>query len=157
MSDQGFQVLAHALADAQPRSVLAVGPLAGEVATRLFDRETTKQIALDTGEASDALARQGVVDIAILTDTLERLDRREASGLLARLRDVYARRVVLLVAHDRCQWSGTDLTALGFSRLHDAPGAGTLYGFDIATYKTTPDWLNPDYWANPELWERHRW
>ncbi|WP_290652932.1 DUF6231 family protein [Aquisalimonas sp.] len=34
---------------------------------------------------------------------------------------------------------------------------GTLYGFDVGTYKTTPDWLNPRYWANPELWGKYRW
>ncbi|MDD3447840.1 MAG: DUF6231 family protein [Gammaproteobacteria bacterium] len=32
-----------------------------------------------------------------------------------------------------------------------------LYGFDIATYKVTPDWLNSRYWANPELWDRYWW
>ncbi|WP_421621242.1 hypothetical protein [Alkalilimnicola ehrlichii] len=88
MSDQAIQVLAHALADAQPRSVLAVGPLAGEVATRLFDRETTEQIVLDPGEATDALARQGVVDIAILTNTLLPVVRHgpHRPGLLAATR-----------------------------------------------------------------------
>ncbi|MGD8939893.1 MAG: DUF6231 family protein [Gammaproteobacteria bacterium] len=32
-----------------------------------------------------------------------------------------------------------------------------VYAFDIASYKTTPDWLNNKYWANPELWDKHWW
>ncbi len=44
--------------------------------------------------------------------------------------------------------------ALGFERLYEsADGAVHLYGHDIATYKTVPDWLNAKYWAHPESWE----
>ena len=35
--------------------------------------------------------------------------------------------------------------------------ANRLFGYDVGTYKTTPDWLNADHWANPELWNKHRW
>lgn len=156
MSDPAIQALAHALGETEPQTVLAVGRLAEELVARHFP-DGVRSVTVAPAAAGEALTRHGPFDIAILTDTLEALDRREASGLLARLRDLYARRVILLVAHDHCAWSGTDLTALGFTRLHETPGAGTLYGFDIATYKTTPDWLNPDYWAHPELWDRYRW
>jgi hypothetical protein len=29
-----------------------------------------------------------------------------------------------------------------------------LYQYAIETYKTTPDWLNSKFWANPERWRR---
>lgn len=156
MSDPAIQALAHALADAKPQSVLAVGRLAEVFVARRF-ADGPRSVTVAPAAAGEALNRHGRFDLAILTDALESLDRGEASGLLARLRDLYAGCVVLLVSHTDCDWSGTDLTALGFTRLHEIPGRGTLYGFDIATYKTTPDWLNPDYWANPELWDRYRW
>ena len=29
-----------------------------------------------------------------------------------------------------------------------------LYEYNIIDYKTKPEWLNSDYWANPELWKK---
>jgi len=29
-----------------------------------------------------------------------------------------------------------------------------FYVYNIGTYKKTPDWLNNENWANPELWEK---
>lgn len=29
-----------------------------------------------------------------------------------------------------------------------------IFIYDISKYKETPDWLNSDNWANPELWEK---
>ncbi len=46
------------------------------------------------------------------------------------------------------------LVSLGFTRqTTEEP----VYLFDIETYKRTPDWLNARNWANPEMWDKHRW
>ncbi len=82
-------------------------------------------------------------------------------GLVSRLRDVLARRVVILARAD----NGGDLNrgaivGLGFHRLgvsEDDSGRRRWYEFDMAHYKVTPDWLNPRHWANPELWDKYRW
>ena len=29
-----------------------------------------------------------------------------------------------------------------------------FYAYNIEDYKKTPDWLNNEYWANPDLWEK---
>ena len=29
-----------------------------------------------------------------------------------------------------------------------------VYVYNISNYKKTPDWLNNENWANPELWEK---
>ena len=29
-----------------------------------------------------------------------------------------------------------------------------FYAYNISNYKMTPDWLNSENWANPELWEK---
>ncbi len=29
-----------------------------------------------------------------------------------------------------------------------------IYEYNIIDYKNKPEWLNSDYWANPELWEK---
>jgi hypothetical protein len=32
-----------------------------------------------------------------------------------------------------------------------------IYGFDLGSYKATPDWLNARHWAHPEHWGKYRW
>ena len=32
-----------------------------------------------------------------------------------------------------------------------------LWQFNLYDYKQLPNWLNADYWANPENWGKHRW
>lgn len=90
--------------------------------------------------------------------------------LLMRYRDLYAAH--LLIALD----SSIDLKAYGFtpfdildepsvkvtgsSAIDDSlPDASlpTLWQFNLYDYKQLPNWLNADYWANPENWGKHRW
>lgn len=86
-------------------------------------------------------------------------DRPKAEGqhLLARLRDVIAPKVLLSVAVDHPSWSAADFIALGFQAIHEPVEGMAFYGFDIQSYKQTPDWLNPRFWANPQLWNQYRW
>ena len=92
--------------------------------------------------------------------------------LLMRYRDLYA--AYLLIALD-----GTlDLKAYGFTPfdiLHEpslemntteqteqplsvkSSASARLWQFNLYDYKQLPNWLNADYWANPENWGKHRW
>ena len=107
-------------------------------------------------EATEQLPSLGRQDLA-LVGHLEQLDRPRGEVLISRLRDLYARRVLVQVITGK-DWREQDLTALGFTRLFVEPNSDyVLFGFDVGTYKTTPDWLNPRYWANPEMWGKHRW
>ncbi|MDZ7809816.1 MAG: DUF6231 family protein [Arhodomonas sp.] len=85
----------------------------------------------------------------------------DAAVVLARLRDLCARHVLAATdATASYPWRRSDLVALGYIHLgdcRDAAGPVSLYEFDISTYKTTPDWLSPRNWANPEMWDRYRW
>lgn len=83
-----------------------------------------------------------------------------AEQALARLRDLYCQRVILLTpTRGPGGWNPATLRALGFVRLAAGGGEGAwaLFGFDLYDYKSTPDWLNPRFWAHPELWDRYRW
>lgn len=93
--------------------------------------------------------------------------------LLMRYRDLYAAH--LLIALD----SSIDLKAYGFTpfdivnapflatdNLHPKDSlllmtnpsiSATLWQFNLYDYKQLPNWLNADYWANPENWGKHRW
>lgn len=98
-------------------------------------------------------------------DLTEDFDKSVLSRLLARLRDLHADKVIHVEAtraeasdSDVQSWSMADSLALGFTQNQELQDYGMqIYEFDIRTYKPAPDWLNSKHWANPEMWEKHRW
>lgn len=83
--------------------------------------------------------------------------------LLMRYRDLYAAHLVIALD------STLDLRAYGFTPLDllgktplpqsssNLSASLTLWQFNLYDYKKLPNWLNADYWANPENWNKHRW
>ena len=82
--------------------------------------------------------------------------------LIMRHRDLYAAHVIIAVK------VGIDLRTYGFipfSIRADAIDTDTqtalstivLWQFNLYDYKRLPNWLNSDYWANPENWDKRRW
>lgn len=117
---------------------------------------------LPSAEAPKELSGLSIHDLALVQiDAV--LPEAEMAILLSRLRDIYARKVLVIVPLDLdCgPWDRRALIRLGFTPYGEAGGATgerlLLYQFDIATYKITPDWLSPNNWANPELWDKYRW
>lgn len=158
------------LNECQPSSILVIGS-GSETAVdnylahkQVLGRECSvrhMQPPIDSGSSTERW------DIGIVTETLEYLDKREAFRLLARLRDLNTARFCAAVRVGdgwpelQSHWSRNDLLAIGMSLVNsyddDADRKLQLYKYDIATYKATPRWLNPDNWANPELWNKYRW
>jgi len=94
--------------------------------------------------------------LAIVVETLESLPEADARVLLAGLRDLKARHVVLLADLARSPLTESALRALGF-HLHARDGGQTLFGFELYGYKDRPEWLSPSHWAHPERWDKFRW
>lgn len=86
-----------------------------------------------------------------------KLDNQAFASLthsLTRLRDLLARRVLVLAHADFTQL----LRALGFSQIEQLPESQLIiWQFNILSYKQIPDWLNSKFWANPENWGKFRW
>lgn len=153
----------------QPRTLIAVG----NDASRLLRgyAEATPECALEAVETESAaetllsLENERRYDFALVAGYLERVGRAEGSAVIARLRDVLARRLCVMVGTIKetsraTIWSDAELSAFGLtllSRYEEDGKRARLYGFDIASYKQTPDWLNPRHWAHPELWGKFRW
>ena len=98
-------------------------------------------------------------DLAVVllnTESLQTLNSSEKTQILVKLRDLLAKRIVVLtVAQD-----APLLRSLGFTQLieHEAEDSNlTLWQFNILTYKHVPDWFNSKFWANPERWNKFRW
>lgn len=102
----------------------------------------------------------------MVADTLEHISKARGAALIARLRDVYTQRLLVLTAvmdatgEDPEGWTQRELMALGLRMIGPCVHAGRTRGlflFDIFDYKTTPEWLNPRHWANPQMWNKRRW
>jgi len=161
------------VADCQPRSVLTLGHTAARYcAPYLAEHPDCRhtEIAIATGADDGALLarldRERHADVAVIAGGLEHLDRATANAVIARLRDLHNARLLVLLPekpgeHDISHWDLADLSGLGLrleARTSNSDGETLLlYGFDIANYKRTPDWLNARHWANPEQWGKHRW
>jgi hypothetical protein len=153
----------------EPASVLAIGPQAGALMTAYQSAHPGGQVAtldaegiLDGETLLTALAEHGRFDFVILRGVLERVAADTGAHLLARLRDVHAKRfcVVLKANDDEHPWQASALLAMGLAHWsRETINAAILefYGFDLGTYKTTPDWLNARYWAHPQRWGKERW
>lgn len=147
------------LGEQQTRSVLLIGSLPEVDWPSALAADSTPEFVALPPERAHTLPQYGLQDLVAIGNTLEVLPRRDAEIMLAGLRDLYARRVLLRLAANAI-WRHQDVMAFGFTRLAQLTSDGnavTYYGFDVGTYKTTPDWLNAKYWANPELFGRYRW
>jgi hypothetical protein len=143
------------LAESLPRHILVNCPAARELASGAPDSPAISEVA-----AAELLAGQWPERADLAVVLLAPADRDHASALIAALRDLYARRVLLFLPPAAFEWKQETLIGLGLSQLanYDSDGeAWQAWSFDIRTYKSVPDWLNPRFWANPENWGKYRW
>ena len=138
----------------KPARVLAVGKpavalLSGQANPTRADPEEV--MALETGRS---------YDLAVVAGALEELPPEQGAACLARLRDLLARRLVVIVPAGHPYWDRDTLLGFGLEyrgRWRHEDHDLDLYVFDIEHYKTTPDWLNADHWAHPELFGKFWW
>lgn len=113
--------------------------------------------ALSTEQALQASVQRTRADLAVaMLD--KHHDNREARQLIAVMRDLLARQLLLFVPENLLD--GTTLIGLGLTRQaqYELDGESwQAWTYDIRTYKSVPDWLNPKFWANPENWNKYRW
>lgn len=147
--------------------VLSIGPAGSELFAGYLKQQPDCQLEnLKSISDLNNLSQAPRFDLAFVSHVLERMPKVEAEHLIASLRDVYSDRVIVVVPvgsnwfDNVSQWEPTDMLGLGFSKVgeftfQDKPVH--IYAFDIDNYKTTPDWLNNKYWANPELFGKYWW
>ncbi len=151
--------MAQLLEQMQPRSILCLGAPCTP-AIRDYVAAAPGRLAQHQAEA---LPTAGHFDLVVVAELLERLPKNRGEQLLARLRDIHGGRFLLLLTatprtEHASQWDGNELLALGLIRVGSYPDADRhLYRYDLHDYKTTPDWLNPRFWAHPERWDKDYW
>jgi hypothetical protein len=151
----------------QPEQILSIGPAGQELfADYLASCERCSLQEFATPPELKVLDDYGRFDLVFVSHVLESMRKLEAEQLIARLRDLHCDRMIIVVpigtdwSDHLSHWQQTDLLGLGFSLLaefHSNQHLVHIYAFDIASYKTTPEWLSNKYWANPELFDKYWW
>ncbi len=142
----------------QPRSLLAVGEQAHALLARYTSGTDCRYVAL--AEANVATLADERFDLALVAPATGP-GKTAVVQLVAALRDRYARHLLVAARIDtRNGLTPAEYLALGMRHVGDYGSealAHALYEFDIVDYKHTPDWLNSQHWAHPELFDKFRW
>lgn len=143
-------LVAETLRATSARDVVALGDLPwpdNAAAPEWLSLDSAAQAALQRPRAELAIACLPTAQ-----------NQREARQLIAALRDLLARQLLVFVPENLLE--DTTLLGLGLTRQAHFEVAGEhwqAWSYDIRTYKSVPDWLNPKFWANPENWNKFRW
>ncbi len=151
----------------QPPSTLLIASdspsAANELQRDLVTIDSTIQTDTRAVEPSrDATADRHDLAIVMIFDSNQTMEPRQRR-LISQLRDTGSARVLVTVSQETAAagwWRIADLIALGYRRSAGSrklTSGWAIYYYDIHDYKTTPDWLNRRYWANPERWDEERW
>ncbi|MDX1633612.1 MAG: DUF6231 family protein [Marinobacter sp.] len=159
MAPSPTSVLQDLISHCQPRRLLAIGPLAGELARAWLSHQPEAEIAV--AESPDIAAEADLSrphDLALVTDTLEALSPQQAILLLGHLRNFGTQQIAAL-SDDHRGLEFSDFIGLGFVRQahFEGPPPQTLFTYNLASYNRKRDWNNARNWANPEMWDKARW
>jgi len=134
-----------------PQSLVVVGIKSGENAIPEIQSHDLEVHYLQSNEITNDNNRYDLGVIYLDKNT------QESWSALSRSRDILTRHLIVIVpsTNDR---PVSDFVALGMTRTNlEEFGDYAIYEYDVATYKSTPDWLSAESWANPDQWEKERW
>lgn len=143
----------------EPKTIVCCGEEACQVARVWTENHPgVRVLELNPGDPNAAFPLPELHDLALISDTLERLPQAEGKTLLGQLRNAGARRIAVLARADT-NWRFQDFIALGFKRtqLSEDEHSQTLYSYDIVSYNHKRQWNTPANWANPHMWDKARW
>jgi len=154
---------------AQPQRILLLGDcnvsfLDDYIQQRAILNQNCSVTHLVPEQIDEMKALEHAFDVAIAINWFEHVDKRVGAQTLARLRDVLSPQYcICLPLKDSVSddgWHLTDLFSFALSKVASYQADGLEYGlfkYNINDYKKTPDWLNADNWANPQMWGKYWW
>ncbi len=160
---------------AQPQSILLLGDVDPEFldeycAQKALIRQECEVHHITATNIDQLWGLQQRFDVGLALNLFEHIDKNIGQQVLSRLRDVltpqYCVALPLLnagAAANSNAWQLTDLFSFALSKVNTYQESGAdnedlaLFKYNIEDYKKTPDWLNADNWANPQLWGKYWW
>lgn len=134
---------------------------------------------IDTANIDSLWELEERFDVGLIVNLIEHVDKTKGQQILSRLRDVLCLQYCLALPltnksgkpeiqapernaglNHQSEWPLTDLFSFALSKVASYPVNGIEYGlfkYNISDYKRTPDWLNADNWANPQMWGKYWW
>ncbi len=159
--------VAKLLEQFKPRSILLLDLPASGICSPYLQKHPECQLdRLTNNDILTQLQRRGRYDFCFVANVLEQTEKTVGGQVLARLRDLHAARLFVVVpvgeewSELASTWEMADFIAYGMRLLHNYEQHGKrmqMYKFDIGDYKRTPDWFNAKHWAHPERWDKERW
>ena len=155
---------------AQPSRILLIGDCdAGFLTTYQQQKKLIQQDceinSISSTDIDQLWQINDAYDVAIVVNLFEHLEKSKGMQVLSRLRDVLSPQycIALPVSKSRndAEWHLTDLFSFALSKVssyqQDNESTISLFKYNINDYKKTPDWLNADNWANPQMWGKYWW
>lgn len=154
---------------AQPRRILVLGNidpafLNEYTAQKKILNQECEITHIKTNSVEEIWQLEQRFDVGLVLNLFEHIDQHKGNQVLARLRDVLTSQycIALPLSHQSptSRWQLTDLFSFALSKVAEYDNGTprlTLFKYNIADYKKTPDWLNANNWANPQLWGKYWW
>lgn len=154
---------------AQPRRILLLGDISADfledyVQQKSLLNQPCSLTHIQSTEINTLWSEKMAFDVAIVINLFEHIDKTKGMQVLSRLRDVlspqYCLALPLSPRSEEQHWSVIDLFSFALSKVATYQVDELKYGlfkYDISDYKKTPDWLNADNWANPQMWGKYWW
>lgn len=144
------------IAQFQAKSVLIVGETAQNCYPSAFD--TQKQI-IKPPFSLEQLSHIKPIDLAVVSDITGMLTQHDAIQWLSMLRNRHAAHIIIIsdnAASLQQGWQLNDYLSLGMKHLKTTE-THQLFSYTIENYQIKKEWLNSKNWANPEMFDKHRW
>lgn len=160
---------------AQPSSILLIGNqnstfLDDYIEQKALLNQDCKVTRIDVSQLP-LLNKTDRHDVGIAIDVFEHIDKQSGVQLLSRLRDLLCHQYCICLpikdSHspkNKTDWQLTEMFGFALERValydnaeQDIKNQIALFKYNISDYKKTPDWLNSNNWANPEMWGKYWW
>jgi len=154
---------------AQPNRILLLGDVSAEFLTDYIEQkkilnQSCAVTQLASAEFDELTKLEERFDVAIALNWFEHLNKIQGQQTLSRLRDVLSPQYCICLpisqSINNTDWHLIDLFSFALSKVAIYSLEDKRYGlfkYNIHDYKKTPDWLNADNWANPNMWGKYWW
>ena len=155
---------------AQPSRILLIGDCDADFLSSYQEQKQLIQQSceINTIASSDIeqlWRTQDAFDVAIVINLFEHIEKAKGMQVLSRLRDVLSPQYCIALptsqTPNKTKWHLNDLFSFALSKVAGYTDANQneigLFKYNINDYKKTPDWLNSDNWANPQMWGKYWW
>ncbi|MFW5450440.1 MAG: DUF6231 family protein [Methylophagaceae bacterium] len=137
-------------------SILLVGDIA---VTSYKQQQDTRLQVLKTPFSLEQLTTIATIDLAIISEVTDILDKSDGIKWLSMLRHCHVQHMIVISESEQAKqqgWQLADYLAMGMAHIATSDNY-QIFSYAIEHYRPKKDWLNSRFWANPENYDKYRW